>query len=133
MNRKSFLKNSLIIGTGVAAVGTEACSLFDEKEMKVCMETELKENEYLMKTFNRKDIFLTYIDGQLTIFSLICRHKRCTVKYNTTKSQFICPCHDGIYDRSGKVVSGPPPGPLRKFKHEIRNGEIWVINEWVGS
>ena len=28
------------------------------------------------------------------------------------KSTYKCPCHGGVYDREGNVVSGPPPAPL---------------------
>ena len=132
MNRKEFIQNSLFFSAGVVVTGLSGCSLFDEKKMKAATEAEVKEKGFVVKTFNRKEIFITYLEEKLTIFSLICRHKKCTVKYNNKKEQFICPCHDGTYDKTGKVVSGPPPSPLRRFQYEIRNGEIWVLNQWIG-
>ncbi len=133
MNRKEFIKNSIFLSAGFTVTGISACSLFDEKEMKLATEAEVKENGFVIKTFNRKSVFITYLEEKLTVFSLICRHKKCTVKYNANKEKFICPCHDGTYDKNGKVLSGPPPGPLRRFKTEIRNDEIWVLNEWEES
>jgi Rieske Fe-S protein len=43
-----------------------------------------------------------------------CTHLGCRVRWDATASQFRCPCHGGIYDRAGQVVSGPPPEPLRR-------------------
>ncbi|HEU5266916.1 MAG TPA: TQO small subunit DoxD, partial [Jatrophihabitans sp.] len=45
-------------------------------------------------------------------FSAICTHAGCTVQYDTSAVQFVCPCHGGVYDaRTGKVLQGPPPAP----------------------
>ena len=31
------------------------------------------------------------------------------------RQQFLCPCHGGVYDREGRVVSGPPPRGLERL------------------
>jgi Rieske Fe-S protein len=38
----------------------------------------------------------------------------------------ICPCHNGIYDLDGRVVSGPPPRPLPKFAFKIMDNNIEI-------
>ena len=48
--------------------------------------------------------------------SSICTHQGCSVNYSSTSKQFSCPCHGGRYDISGKVLSGPPPAPLRQYQ-----------------
>ncbi|TDI85191.1 MAG: hypothetical protein E2O78_04900 [Caldithrix sp.] len=30
-----------------------------------------------------------------------------------------CPCHDGVFDVNGNVVSGPPPRPLQKYEVDV--------------
>lgn len=107
------------------------CGLFDEKEMRLGEIEQLKKQPFHIISFNRNDIFVTQSGGEWVIFSLVCRHKKCTVAYKPQEEKFICPCHDGIYDKNGKVLSGPPPGPLLRFKPEIRNGELWVLNVHV--
>jgi len=42
------------------------------------------------------------------------------VQYRAETSQIWCACHNGLYDLSGSVVSGPPPRPLEAFKVNLR-------------
>jgi menaquinol-cytochrome c reductase iron-sulfur subunit len=44
--------------------------------------------------------------------SATCTHLGCRVTWQPGARQFQCPCHGGVYDRAGRVVSGPPPSPL---------------------
>jgi cytochrome b6-f complex iron-sulfur subunit len=37
-----------------------------------------------------------------------------------------CACHNGVYDLSGKNVSGPPPRPLEAYDVHVRGDEIYV-------
>lgn len=53
-------------------------------------------------------------DGQgYRALSATCTHLGCRVNWDALKQQFRCPCHGGVYDREGRVVSGPPPAPLQ--------------------
>ena len=65
-------------------------------------------------------------DGSFKAFSLMCTHLACTVSWNPEKREFYCPCHEGFFDAEGKVVSGPPPAPLERWKVEV-NGEKLVV------
>ncbi len=58
--------------------------------------------------------------------STICTHQGCTVNYNKAGAQLVCPCHGGVYDTAGNVVSGPPPSPLTKYTI-TRSGNILTI------
>ncbi len=131
LDRRSFLKQSTRLGIGCALVTTiPACSLFDEPEMLVCQLSELDRVSFVTQKFNRKRILARKMDGEITIFSLICSHKRCTVKYKEMDEQFACPCHEGLYDKYGQVIDGPPPEALSRFQFEIRGEELWVLNEF---
>ena len=59
-------------------------------------------------------------------FSLVCTHLGCTVVWNAEKKEFRCPCHDGVFDALGNVVSGPPPSPLERLKIKV-NGEKVIV------
>lgn len=48
--------------------------------------------------------------------SRVCTHAGCSVNFNSSAKNFNCPCHGGIYDINGKVVSGPPPAPLAQYQ-----------------
>ncbi len=65
-------------------------------------------------------------DGSLKAFSLVCSHLGCTVQWNPDKKIFTCPCHDGLFDAEGNVVSGPPPAPLERLRVEVKDDKAVV-------
>jgi cytochrome b6-f complex iron-sulfur subunit len=65
-------------------------------------------------------------EGQVLAVSAICTHLRCVLKWKRESSTFQCPCHDGAFDKTGNVLSGPPKRPLRQFPAETRADEIIV-------
>jgi len=65
-------------------------------------------------------------DGNWKAFSLVCTHLACTVNWNPEKKTFNCPCHDGLFDEDGKVISGPPPAPLERLKAEVKGDKVVV-------
>lgn len=74
-----------------------------------------------------------YDNGDVRAFSNICTHMQCDVHWDPDLSQFLCPCHGGLYDIHGKNIGGPPPQPLPQWKHEIveENGSqvLYIQNE----
>jgi nitrite reductase/ring-hydroxylating ferredoxin subunit len=40
--------------------------------------------------------------------SSTCPHLGCQVHWEAHNDRFFCPCHNGVFDRGGKGVSGPP-------------------------
>ncbi len=60
-------------------------------------------------------------------FSAVCTHLRCSVQYEASTVEFSCPCHGGVFDaRTGNVLAGPPPLPLRPISVQIVNGQIRI-------
>jgi cytochrome b6-f complex iron-sulfur subunit len=59
-------------------------------------------------------------------FSRVCTHLGCLVEYNERKQIFLCPCHAGIYDVEGNVVSGPPPKAMSTIPLRIEGGDIVI-------
>jgi Rieske Fe-S protein len=69
-------------------------------------------------------------DGQnITVFSDACTHLSCKVHWDEERGAFVCPCHDGIFDKQGNVVSGPPPRPLYHFETQIENDQLMIFVE----
>ncbi|MEO1449408.1 MAG: Rieske 2Fe-2S domain-containing protein [Bacteroidota bacterium] len=131
-SRRRFMRQSATVGlVWLAGNSLAGCGIFDDPEMRVCRLDELEAQRSMTSRFNGKKIFLTYLEEELVIFSLICRHKKCTVKYVPDEEIFACPCHEGMYDKEGEVIDGPPPAPLHRFQYEIRDGEIWVLNKFA--
>jgi thiosulfate dehydrogenase [quinone] large subunit len=60
-------------------------------------------------------------------FSAICTHAGCTVQYDASNVQFVCPCHGGVFDaRTGQVLQGPPPTPLPSIPVHAVNDKIRI-------
>jgi menaquinol-cytochrome c reductase iron-sulfur subunit len=55
-----------------------------------------------------------------------CMHLGCPVRYVEASARFICPCHGGVYDFTGKVSGGPPVRPLDRFYVRVRDGNVEV-------
>jgi Rieske Fe-S protein len=66
----------------------------------------------------------------LEAFDTTCPHMGCQVAYQPDKSRFYCPCHEGVFDKSGQVVSGPPPEGLSRLKvtYKAEDDGIWLVN-----
>ena len=71
-------------------------------------------------------ILLHEEEGGIEALSLVCTHLACTVVWNAEKKEFHCPCHDGLFDAHGKVLSGPPPSPLERLKIKADGEKIIV-------
>lgn len=58
--------------------------------------------------------------------SNICTHLGCRVRWVEGQQEFFCPCHNGVFDKSGQVVSGPPPRPLDQYPVKVEGGQLYI-------
>ncbi|MGE5223078.1 MAG: ubiquinol-cytochrome c reductase iron-sulfur subunit, partial [Omnitrophica WOR_2 bacterium] len=58
--------------------------------------------------------------------SNICTHLGCHVRWIGERNQFFCPCHNGIFNKQGEVVSGPPPRPLDRYAVKVENDQLYI-------
>lgn len=72
-------------------------------------------------------IFVRRSETEVLGFSATCTHSdTCLVDWDAERRQLVCPCHRGIFDIRGNVVSGPPPRPLRQRSVVVRDGQVFV-------
>jgi len=64
--------------------------------------------------------------GELVAISPICTHLGCSVSFDGGRDSFACPCHGGLYDKSGAVIGGPPPKPLMRHETKIADGKLVI-------
>jgi menaquinol-cytochrome c reductase iron-sulfur subunit len=64
--------------------------------------------------------------NQYIAISTRCMHLGCPVRFVEAAGRFICPCHGGVYDFSGRVDGGPPVRPLDRFYTRVRGGQLEV-------
>jgi nitrite reductase/ring-hydroxylating ferredoxin subunit len=67
-------------------------------------------------------------DGQDSAhaFEAKCPHEQCDINYSPERQKIECPCHDGLFDLTGKVLSGPPPRPLETYQTIVDGERILV-------
>jgi thiosulfate dehydrogenase [quinone] large subunit len=64
--------------------------------------------------------------GEFVAFSAICTHAGCTVGFDRSATEFVCPCHGSIYNAlTGAVIQGPAPLPLPKIGVKLANGTLY--------
>ncbi len=63
---------------------------------------------------------------KIKAFSASCTHLGCLVEWDSQKKEILCPCHAGLFDMEGRVVSGPPPSPLPSYEVKVVDGKIYV-------
>jgi Rieske Fe-S protein len=78
---------------------------------------------------NRTVYAITEDGLNVAVFSDACTHLSCKVHWEEGRSAFVCPCHDGVFDKQGNVVSGPPPEPLHHFPTQIENDQLMIYVE----
>lgn len=135
MQRRGFLKLFTSI-LGMAAVGAFAYPLFRfllpvESAAKLKSIT-LPKSELPVNT--TKDLMIGVTPAILVntkekgflAFSRVCTHLGCLVKYDQERQIFICPCHAGMFDLEGNVISGPPPKPLQKFAVRVEGDKLVI-------
>jgi menaquinol-cytochrome c reductase iron-sulfur subunit len=60
------------------------------------------------------------------IFDNHCTHLGCPYHWETSAGRFFCPCHNGVYDVTGKVLAGPPPRPLDYYEGKVEGGTLYM-------
>jgi Rieske Fe-S protein len=152
VDRRKFMEVGIYTITGtIAATSSVALARFAvgnslEKPKSKWIEINLNDdnNEFsrVVIEYAKKDGWLTtnarslvYIKrvkkDELIAISAACSHLGCIVTWDEEQKSFKCPCHNGVYDSEGKVVSGPPPAPLRRHEIKIEDGTILLSTETI--
>jgi len=71
-------------------------------------------------------ILVLKTDDGVAAFSRRCTDLGCLVSWNRERQQFICPCHQGTFDKTGLNISGPPPRPLDRLAIVKRGEQLYV-------
>lgn len=140
MNRRKFINFFLggsLIGTFIAFLYPIISYLLPTKQTEVIIKKttaaklgQLAPNtSKIFKFGNYPGILINTSGGELRAFSAICTHLTCTVIYESDTGTILCPCHNGRFDLSGNVISGPPPAPLESYNVEISGEDIVVAKK----
>jgi menaquinol-cytochrome c reductase iron-sulfur subunit len=58
--------------------------------------------------------------------SNVCTHLGCRARWVSDRDQFYCPCHAGVFDKEGFVISGPPRRPLDRYEVKVEDGQLYI-------
>lgn len=61
--------------------------------------------------------------------SSTCPHLGCQVRWEGPNNRFFCPCHNGVFDPSGKAIAGPPGEAgqsLPSYELRVENGILHI-------
>ncbi|MFA7228848.1 MAG: Rieske (2Fe-2S) protein [Melioribacteraceae bacterium] len=95
--------------------------------VKAGLNAEFPANSSKIIKFGRQPVILIKTeDNQLKALSASCTHLDCIVQYRNDTKQILCACHNGIYDLSGRNISGPPPRPLEEYQVKVIKDEIVI-------
>jgi cytochrome b6-f complex iron-sulfur subunit len=136
-NRREFIFNFAIIGAVLVAIGGFIRMVFSyllpESTKKsyhkylVARHGELPVGNAKQITLNGQPVFIIRLVSGYRVFSGVCTHLGCIVRWEEQKGRFLCPCHQGIFDKTGKVISGPPPRPLDEFQVKVEDKLVFIM------
>lgn len=66
-------------------------------------------------------------DQEFTVFNPRCTHLGCAYSWDAPKRQFLCPCHNGLFDVTGKVTGGPPPRGLDALEYKVEGNQLACV------
>ena len=75
---------------------------------------------------DRRVVFLVRSGEQVKAIDSTCTHLGCRTRFNAELGHIECPCHGGVYDVTGQVVSGPPPHGLVELPSRIDGNRVLV-------
>ncbi len=143
-DRRDFIKKALagilaLLGAGASAFAVRILYPVPGREKQTVFfplipEDEVpragvKKAELAYRTSGREmkaRVFLVSSFEGVTALSSTCTHLGCLVNYRKDKHEFVCPCHGGRYDLTGRNISGPPPAPLGRFPVKIEKGMVMI-------
>ena len=140
LDRRKFLisvGNSIIGIIGVGTLGATYKFLWPNVLKEIPPEFQVGSPELLQPNsviFNEEyKVFVVRNElGQFYAISSVCTHLGCTVNWRPvnvpgySEGVISCPCHGSIYDKTGKVLSGPAPRSLDRYEIRLKNNILIV-------
>ena len=78
---------------------------------------ELLDKGFKIVRFGAEPVIVIRVgESDFRAFAGTCTHLDCIVEFQKPEQRIWCNCHNGGYDLSGVVTTGPPPKPLEVFQ-----------------
>jgi cytochrome b6-f complex iron-sulfur subunit len=134
MQRRDFIEKTGIACVGILAGGglLSSCTplyyaqySIEDNRIKIA-KTEFVEHDYVIIK-NEKlpaPIYVLKTEEVYTAVLMLCTHKACEV--TPFGQELHCPCHGSEFDNTGTVLKGPAEEPLKKFKIESDDRNLFI-------
>ena len=94
--------------------------------MKVSPLSELPVGKAVQVNYNHRGVLVIRTKTGLSAVGLKCTHWGCNVYWSEEKRAILCPCHAGVFDANGNVLSGPPPKPLPRYEVRVIDDVVFI-------
>lgn len=92
--------------------------------------TQLKnEDGAVMRSGAQKLAVYKDENSQLHVFSAVCPHLGCYVRWNGDEKSFDCPCHGSRFSCKGEVVNGPALSDLKPLEIKATDGKTLDVKK----
>ncbi len=135
MERRDFIKGTCalcgftLLGGSLASCGKSNVGPQQPKNVNFTLDLSNSSNAGLNQVGGsvvQSNVIVVHTSNGYIALSDVCTHAGCSVSYSSSSNTFNCPCHGGVYDINGNVVSGPPPSSLPKYK-TVLTGAILTV------
>ena len=137
VSRRDFAKllavvsGGMVLGNGIIAAKT---FFSDDKtigeKQKICAKNDIPvggTKSFVLKNDSVPYILIHTEEGEFYAYEQKCRHLSCAVYYKPGTLKIEGPCHNGWFDvKTGEVLQGPPPRPLKKLVVTLQGDDIFV-------
>jgi menaquinol-cytochrome c reductase iron-sulfur subunit len=83
-------------------------------------------NEGWVNATAEMQVWVTRNQDTYHVFDNHCTHLGCPYHWETSQHRFVCPCHGGQFDATGKVIAGPPPRPLDYYETKVEGTTLFM-------
>ncbi len=90
----------------------------------IMMRYDLKNGLYTQEV--AAPVLVSRTGSQIICFNASCTHLGCIVRWDSQLQRFRCACHGGVFDQDGRVLAGPPPRPLDRYRFKVDSGHLLV-------
>jgi menaquinol-cytochrome c reductase iron-sulfur subunit len=86
----------------------------------------VKRQDGWRKTESSPTVYLVKSGTTVQALSAICPHLGCTLPWDASRSEFVCPCHGGVFGPDGAYRSGPPRRGMDTLETRVTGGTVMV-------
>ena len=77
-------------------------------------------------TSSKEHVMYVLPDDNHRVLSAVCPHEQCPVLWDDSQKNFLCPCHDSRFSKSGVRMTGPANSDLQQLLSKVEDGILSV-------